>query len=1412
MPVRLTSVISDENKTVTDILLRDNINNNLTKNISTIKNNTLTLENQSHPPSSSWLINGLFNNIKYYFSKSPSSQSTSDMELNNILSQGRMLSKDVDPVHYSLNTKTDNMPSSSLSLTSKTGIALGSLLLTSAVVGGGIYYARRTSRAPHPDMPFNAQNSSLVSSDTQSRLNFYPVATLIPESTTTQDDSFRTSEFKKKKKRHNTFPCPYIHKNKNNKPTLAYTYTTNQPTICLTESFSQRCQKGHHQSKIGKNCHYIPSILILKIKGYPCLCPPPDWIAMKIIEPKTTSKVTQEKRPPATLSQNHVKSSTKIPLIKTPLLVVNNLPAIHSASHDEMARNQLSDSLAYIVLPQQSDTLPTEPPLTDSDRGEVERISLVGCADERENITSSKVLRIISQTMDSPVATTLKEGLVVIQYNFYDQKCADNTQIYEASKKVESTVESLLSWIPRLNKFYFVVKVVASLLETYCDALDGKDFNINNIEDINSRLLGLSKDVFSSIKTKDINKLSKTPDLKEIRNMIRFLKYKDNHLTINTVNNKEVKVQKKFNHFIDSESHNFIFYDHEKKWNIDNNEKLNSHIKDVFEVAEKKWQDKENIYFFKNSSPDFYGNGVIIRYHGELYILINDNFHKVDEINLTDNVFRYVIKDTNRPIIYKGERWDFEDRSSHSVSKELEGFLSDNHKIRNNLVSKNIGHQDVSPLTMSRDIQFDKDFNEYIKINNQYYRVKEYQDAGHYIEGIYDIMPLQLINNKHHLKNSFLDDICCFHREPLNTIQEVSDNNKFFLDNTVTSHLKPLYHTYNTKDKIIIKDISGNLVKDSPDIDGALLFDGINYIKYKDSFIQIHSNGDDTYILGDREDSNNNILVYKNQASNTYFKISSERKKWQGLIKKSLHCRVKKQPMSACAIDYIESQRISYILEKSSDHGIVIDDYENKLEPYSNFHAIYKKNDDKKNLYYKGKDNTFFYVRKNKENTSAFIPAMFVIYGKDTNQHIDLENVITSVSVIKDFDSKKIIFSTPAEAQENVFNINKKLSDLFLKWQEEDIIHKDITNDDLVKIKEKTPLLNDTPDLNELFNRSGKKLITNIKNTDKALKKELSNILHNDPTNIVDVMDFFDINNLQDLKKTNTHPVLEDICSNAFKKTINNIKDAISIIENSREKLNYYITNVLGISDARARDIFVMSLKSKLERMGIIFNEEHQDNIIIIAKKNSPEGQSGILSQSGETMIGFAIENDALDRIFINMAMITDFSKEEVSLPDNHHLEVEKIPQPNTPRRNRLYFINMIADTMLHEAIHVLGSPEDYLYLNTNKKGLLDNISKAIKKIESSIADNKMNDSKFEHLSKIYFMSNPLYKGFSIHSLSQPNILKEIFRDDAYFRAIVLLNNPDTISLLIRELANSGNLGEEEDPKAAVKEPAPSHK
>lgn len=81
-----------------------------------------------------------------------------------------------------------------------------------------------------------------------------------------------------------------------------------------------------------------------------------------------------------------------------------------------------------------------------------------------------------------------------------------------------------------------------------------------------------------------------------------------------------------------------------------------------------------------------------------------------------------------------------------------------------------------------------------------------------------------------------------------------------------------------------------------------------------------------------------------------------------------------------------------------------------------------------------------------------------------------------------------------------------------------------------------------------------------------------------------------------------------------------------------------------------------------------------------------------------------------------------------------------------------------------------------------------------------------MNKIKFEYLSKLYFMSNPLYKNFSIVRLSQPAILKEIFQNDSFFRAIVLLNNPDTISLLIRELANSALLDKKDNPDTVVKE------
>lgn len=1444
MPISSMHISSGKNLNTTspDALTKNKTNeiNSCLKKVSLIENTFIALENNNYIYSPLIAIKNFFITTKYKLLGQVLSQPPADIELNNILSQGSELSYDSDVIHSLLNDKPGMVPSLP-SLTTKKGLALGGLLVTGTIVGSGLYYFQRTGREHPHDTPYNMTHSDLSSTAPPPDNTTYsqpPSASLLPysshnpfhtpfhthastdlrhNSSEILDDAFYrlkkiSSDNKgksaqlsfyslkyhkgiilkkaKEKEKNNTPDCRTVYSQKklSAPPTITYSYSTKQPAVCLTKSFNLRCQIAHQQASEKYDCILIQEKLTLKIKGQYCYCPPADWIDIEIVEPPQLARKKKKRKK---------KPSTIIPVTTTqltPLIPVsaNNPHIVPSYDNDEITKNRLTHSNSYIIPPRKSlDTLPNTTsliPSTGENSPDVTRVSLVACRDEREHLTESTIYRLVGETLINPIATTLREGQIIIQYSYLSIGCRNNTEFNDTTKKVESAIDSLLSWVPGYDKFRFVCRVVAFILEAYSDALEDKEVNMESIEDLNSRLVGLSKDIISSISTKDIDRLSKKNDHQETKDMMKSFVYKDNELILNLEYNKKIKLQKKFNHFSDPDSNGFIFYDYEKKWVIDNDVKLNNHIKESFEYSMKRWEDIENVYFFKNSSPNMYGNGVILKYNKDLYSLINhesknSELYKIVEIKLSDTVFRYLIAEDDEliPIIYEGESWCFEKSTNHYVSEEIVNFLMHNNKIKDKLVSKNIRHQDVSPLTPGREFQFDKDFNEYIKINDQYFMIKISQDTSYYIEGPNDLLMLQRGGDGFYIKESLLDGICCFHKEPLNKIKGMPSDEQFFLDNTVIKDINVF--NSNSESKTIIKNIVDNHMKVSPNIKGAIIDEGVNYLYYKDSLIQINSNNDDTYTLFDPNDSGNNILIYRNSRSDTYFKLPRNKKKWHGLIKKSRRCIVKRQPMATCTLDYFETDRIRALLEKNSAQGIIINDHQNQLEPYEGFYAIYKKKNDDGSLYYKGKDDLFFHVKKTEEIKSSLTPSFFTIYGKNANQQIDLNYVISGVTIIKDFDTKKIIFSTPKEAQENLFDIEKRFSSLVLKWQEEDVVRREITPIDLLDIKNQIPLITDLSSLYELFNPSGKKAITSIKHVDIILKKEIDKLLAPGSVN------HLEIDNLQHIETSELHPVIADICSNAFKKNIKNINEAISKIENSKGKIDYYVQHVLGISEPNARGIFIRSLKRKLEMMNMIFDENDKKNIIIIFKKNSEEKNKMLLSKQGTSVLGFVILHDPLDRVFINMAMMDDFSSEVIGQGSRVDFDNPEFIQPDTPKRNRLYFINLIADTMLHEAVHALGCTEDYLYLHKDSEGHLDNIDNSIQQIENAIRHDKMKKSKFEYLSKLYFMNNPLYNGLTLNSINRPEALTEIFREDSFFRAIILLNNPDTIILLIRELA-----------------------
>lgn len=62
---------------------------------------------------------------------------------------------------------------------------------------------------------------------------------------------------------------------------------------------------------------------------------------------------------------------------------------------------------------------------------------------------------------------------------------------------------------------------------------------------------------------------------------------------------------------------------------------------------------------------------------------------------------------------------------------------------------------------------------------------------------------------------------------------------------------------------------------------------------------------------------------------------------------------------------------------------------------------------------------------------------------------------------------------------------------------------------------------------------------------------------------------------------------------------------------------------------------------------------------------------------------------------------------------------------------------------------------------------------------------------RFSYLCNLYFMSNPVYKDFTLDSLLKPHNLERIFQFDDYFKGILLINNPDTVSQIISDLAKN---------------------
>ncbi|MBG6243860.1 hypothetical protein CS369_01540 [Candidatus Symbiopectobacterium sp. 'North America'] len=94
--------------------------------------------------------------------------------------------------------------------------------------------------------------------------------------------------------------------------------------------------------------------------------------------------------------------------------------------------------------------------------------------------------------------------------------------------------------------------IAASVISMIADSIENKELSLDSVSEINGYILNLTKDIVSSLSTKQIKDMDSANAGEEIMTMIKDLKYQNNKLTIYTENpRKIVFIDDGYNNFVD---------------------------------------------------------------------------------------------------------------------------------------------------------------------------------------------------------------------------------------------------------------------------------------------------------------------------------------------------------------------------------------------------------------------------------------------------------------------------------------------------------------------------------------------------------------------------------------------------------------------------------------------------------------------------------------------------------------------------------------------------------------------------------------------------------------------------------------------------------------------------------------------
>lgn len=488
-------------------------------------------------------------------------------------------------------------------------------------------------------------------------------------------------------------------------PPRKYYYTKNQPDICLSTQFEEKCHKFHHaqkkKNKIFKN-------VVLNVGKTRCLCPPPAGEKIELIRPLTLSEII-----------SNVKVKTKAPDgVNASLSSFNTTAAVQT------------ERSTYPVPEIDSTTTSTL-----YDEVKIERLFDFSCVDERENISWADIVRQVGKTLASPVRTLGDESLIIYYHNTLGKGCPTNQtteRVDQINGKIDSLTTQILTLLPGSQVIAVAQLIVAPALQVLADDMSGKPINLQNIAGVNQQLMFMIRQTIPTLSGTEMVSLYETSGQQKgkkgvaIGEPVRRFILKDKKLAVEIKGKAYSYHRRKTGESYINEGDNTrtIAYNKSRfQWEVISKEKEliysphNINYSKAFGIPVNKFiKNRDVLMQADNENTDIISFN---RKGGKLseYVLIRGYLVPVEQYDIFDSTTSVAIspKKKERSILLPTEYgWVFEEEST-LVDENLDVLLGSNGN------GKKITHDHLFSNIMTDGFSYDHEGKFYLKYKQKYY-------------------------------------------------------------------------------------------------------------------------------------------------------------------------------------------------------------------------------------------------------------------------------------------------------------------------------------------------------------------------------------------------------------------------------------------------------------------------------------------------------------------------------------------------------------------------------------------------------------------------------------------------------------------------------------------------------------------